>query len=133
MRRSLIILMVCVLVIGGIGATFATGMTFSNVGALSLKEYSVPQVNVDYLYYHIRSDTECVVEAILTFDGDLGAGSHILIALLDSEGTVIDQGFKTLDYNLHKGSTVTIVLNGQDQLFESICEAKVTVAPSFVP
>jgi len=132
-RKSLIILMVCVLGISGMGAAFATDMDFTNVGSLSLEQHSVPQVNVTHLYYHIRSDTLIVVEAILSFDVALGAGSQILVSLMDGTPAVIDRGLKTLDSYLAAGSAVTILLEGQDQLFTSIVTDQVTVLPSFAP
>ena len=56
MRKALIIgLIVCVLAVGGIGAAFATGMTFTNVGALSLGIEPVPQVDCDYVGFHLKS------------------------------------------------------------------------------
>jgi len=143
-RRTLIILMVCVLVIGGIGAALATGMDFTNVGALSLARHSVPpQVNADSLVYLNSEGSACiegqlVVGVELSFDSDLKEGSQIHVALLDSLGILIDQGRtgeRGLDSDLPNDSTVTIYMEEGNHPLNTIDQAKteVTVLPSFVP
>ena len=74
MRKALLIgLIVCVLAISGIGAAFATGMNFSNVGALSLGIEPVPQINCDHVAFHLGSaqGQPVVVDGVyLSFDRD---------------------------------------------------------------
>ena len=126
---------VIVLALGVVGAASATGMTFSNVGALSSHQYSVPpKVNADKVVYITSGGL--VVSVTLSFDSDLKAGSQIHVALLDKNANVIDQGRTAVDglaYDLPAADTVDIVLNGGNQTLDSIDSAKVTVAPSFEP
>ena len=132
MRRSLIILMVCVLVIGGIGVAFATGMVFDNVGALSSAVHETPKVNCDGIAYL----GDPVVSVLLSFDSDLKAGSQIHVALLNAGGEVIDWGATPetgLVSYLSADDSVTIDMKVGDQTLDSIDTDKVTVAPSFEP
>ena len=56
MKKVIIVsLLVCVLALGSVGAAFATGMGFSNVGALSLGISSVPQIDTDHVSFHLKS------------------------------------------------------------------------------
>ncbi len=54
MRRALLIgLIVTVLAVSGIGAAFATNLSFTNVGALSMGRTEVKHVNVDYIGFEL--------------------------------------------------------------------------------
>lgn len=135
MKRSLIILMVGVLVIGGIGAAFATGMLFGNVGALSSAVHEIPEVNCDEKYYNIDIN-DFVVSVTLSFDSDLKAGSQIHVALLNIGGEVIDWGATPvtgLGSDLSEAESVIIGMDGKDRTEGEIYSDKVTVAPSFEP
>lgn len=74
MRKSLLIgVIVVMLALGTIGAAFATGMTFSNVGALSLGSEDVPVVNCDYVAFHLDSSQgeDVLVDGVyLSFNQD---------------------------------------------------------------
>lgn len=97
MKKALIIgLIVSVLAIGGIGAAFATGMNFDNIGALSLGREPVDQVNVDYLGYILTTGFGFGVKVdgvYISFDKNIvseGVGSEgnktiIFVSLRDNE------------------------------------------------
>jgi len=91
MRRVLLIgLIVCVLAMGGIGAAFATGMGFSNVGALSLGTGDVPQVNVVDVGWELYSGAGLgvVVDGVyLKLDRNIAAGTVIFISLRNTGWT----------------------------------------------
>ncbi|MBU2009864.1 MAG: hypothetical protein KJ624_08540 [Chloroflexi bacterium] len=91
-RPVLIGLMVMVLALGAIGAALATGMNFSNVGALSSAGAELPQVNTDRVGFISLPDGSGVGGVALSFDRDLAAGSTIWVAI---DGQV--QGWKVLD------------------------------------
>lgn len=84
MRKALLIgLIICVLAMGGIGAAFATGMNFTNVGSLSLDYEGVSQVNCDFVGYELHT----------------GAGI----------GVVVDGVYISFDKNLHSGANSTVL------------------------
>ena len=136
MRKSLLIgLVVCLLALGGIGAAFATGMGFSNVGALSAGGGNIPQVNTTYVGYNVKADgvsgegtwywpdtsvTCPVVESVdLKFDRGLRAGTEIWVFLVENgntaqvpkDDTIRGSGFVTLNTYLPAGSLLTVPLN----------------------
>lgn len=76
-----IALALIIMSLGAIGAAFATGMNFSNVGALSSSEAQIPQVNVDHIGFLSTSDGSGVDRIALSFDRDLTAGSTIWITI----------------------------------------------------
>lgn len=88
MRKALLIgLIVCVLALGGIGAAFAAGMTFTNVGALSLGVKLVPEINCDYVGFHLASgaNTPVVVDGVyLSFDKSF-TGAAFSVSLRGSD------------------------------------------------
>ena len=56
MRRALLLgLIVAVLAMGGIGAAYAGGMGFTEVGALSLGVEEIPEIDADYIGFHLSS------------------------------------------------------------------------------
>ena len=136
MRKSLLIgLVVCLLALGGIGAAFATGMGFSNVGALSAGGGNIPQVNTTYVGYNVKADgvsgegtwywpdtsvTCPVVESVdLIFDRGLSAGTEVWVFLVENAGTLQSPnddtirggGHMTLGAYLPAGSLLTVPLN----------------------
>jgi len=95
MRKALIIgLIVCVLAVGGIGAAFATGMTFvdGSVGALSLGSGSVDKVDVDYIGYELDTGDNLSVEVdgvYISFVQDIVSQANstvIFVSLRDVNG-----------------------------------------------
>ena len=70
---------VIVLALGVIGAAFATGMDFSNIGALSSGEGDIEQIDTDYIGF--IGDESGVVGVALSFDRDLTAGSTIWVTI----------------------------------------------------
>lgn len=95
MKKALLIgLIVCVLATGGIGAAFATGMGFSNVGALSAGRANIPQVNVDGITWVVESDHPASAHWVkLSFDQDLGSDVGIGVDVLGSTGNVLRHGW----------------------------------------
>lgn len=135
MKRSLIILMVCVLVIGGIGAALATGMIFDNVGALSQVEHSVPP-GVTAADIICNPDVEQKVESVdINFTDDLEAGSQIHAALRDDANNVLDWGATGEDglpADLTGGIYFTLAMNGPRVLLSSVNQSNtiVTAVPN---
>jgi len=99
---------VIVLALGVIGAAFATGMDFSNIGALSSGIKDIPQINTDYVGF--LSNADGIDGVVLSFDRDLTAGSTIWVTVndevygrrvlgsfLDKDGEVIIGLDQTLD------------------------------------
>ena len=91
MKRALLIgLIVCVLAVSGIGAAFATGMNFTNVGALSAGSTSIPQVNVDGIIWVVETDHPASAYWVkLSFDQDLGSDVLISVDVLDGSNNVL--------------------------------------------
>ena len=89
MRKSLLIgVIVVMLALGTIGAAFATGMSFSNVGALSLGSENVPQVDCDYVAFHLDSSqgADVLVDGVyLSFDADF-TNAAFSVSLRDESG-----------------------------------------------
>lgn len=78
LRRAIMLgIAMVLLVAAAVGAAFATGMDFSNVGALSSGESEVSQANTDYMGF--VSEAEGVVAVAISFDRDLAAGSTIWV------------------------------------------------------
>lgn len=80
-KALLIAAVVIVLALGAVGAAFATGMDFFNVGALSSGEAELAQINTDSIGF--ISDKFGVVGVDLSFTEDLTAGSTIWVTVND--------------------------------------------------
>ena len=91
MKRILSIgLIVCLLALSGIGAAFATGMNFSSVGALSLGVKNIPQINTDYVGYHLTSalgDAVVVDGVYISLDTDISGTNAVSVSLRAADGT----------------------------------------------
>ena len=89
-KRLLIGVIVVVLALGTIGAAFATGMDFSNVGELSLGYTEVSQVNCDFVGYELFTGggIGVVVDGVyISFDKDLHSDQNstvIFVSLRDA-------------------------------------------------
>ena len=55
MKKILMSLLVIALMLGVIGAASTAGMSFSGVGALSLGVEPIPEIDVDYIGFHLSS------------------------------------------------------------------------------
>jgi nitrogen fixation protein FixH len=80
---------VIVLALGSIGAAFATGMNMTGVGALSLGIQNVPQINADYVGYHLSSaytQPVTVDKVIISLDTDLTGSNAFSVSLRDYWG-----------------------------------------------
>lgn len=107
-KTILISIVVVVLALGAMGAAFATGMDFFNVGALSSGETELVQINTDYVGF--RSNADGIDGVVLSFDQDLTADSTIWVAVNDDA-----YGRKVLDDPLSQDDEVII---GLDQTLE---------------
>ena len=74
---------VIVLALGVMGAAFATGMDFFNVGALSSGQVELTQVNTDHVGFLPASDGSGIDRVALSFDRDLTAGSTVWVTVND--------------------------------------------------
>jgi hypothetical protein len=87
MRKSLLIgVVLVVLALGTMGAAFATGMDFSNVGALSLGFGAVPQINCDYVGFHLDSANAkpVVVDGVYLSFNQSFSGAAFSVSLRDA-------------------------------------------------
>jgi hypothetical protein len=111
-KKALLIgVAVIVLALGGIGAAFATGMTFSNIGALSSGEAKVVQINTDHVGYLSADDGSGVDGVVLSFTRDLTAGSTIWVTIeIHGPPKAEAHGWTVLDYFLYKDWEVTVPL-----------------------
>lgn len=97
---------VIVLALGVMGAAFATGMDFSNVGALSSGKAELTQINTDDVGFLPAPDGSGVNRVALSFDLDLTEGSTIWVTVDDDI-----QGWKVLEGFLGQDEEVIIRLN----------------------
>lgn len=95
-----------VLALGAIGAAFATGMDFSNIGALSSGKADLVQINTDDVGFLPAPDGSGINRVALSFDRDLTAGSTIWVTVNDE----VD-GWIVLDSFLGKDDEVIVGLN----------------------
>jgi hypothetical protein len=132
-KPLLIAVAVVVLALGAIGAAFATGMDFSNVGALSSGEAELVQINTDDVGFLSSPDGKGVDKVALSFDRDLAAGSTIWVTIEvhgcpKADGEV--HGWKVLEGFLDKDGEVIVqldhVINVDD--ISKIKKVTVTVA-----
>ena len=105
----LIGLAVIILALSGIGAAFATGMDFFNVGALSSGQADLVQINTDHVGF--LSNADGIDRVALSFDGDLTAGSTIWVTVNDEV-----HGWEVLGSFLDKDAEVIV---GLDQTLET--------------
>jgi len=99
---------VMILALGVMGAAFATGMDFFNVGALSSGKADLPQANTDHVGF--VSNSSGIDGVVLSFDRDLTTGSTIWVSVNDDA-----HGWKVLGSFLHKDDEVIV---GLDQTLE---------------
>lgn len=86
-------------------------MNITGVGFLAGGQASVTSpANVDKVDWVLAKvgNKWMVVGASLSFDGNLAAGTTIYVELLDSSGTVISSGSKTLASNLLASDSTTV-------------------------
>ena len=113
MKKAIIIsLLVCVLALGSVGAAFATGMGFSNVGALSLGVEPVPQINTDYIGFHLVSSATAPVTVdgvYISLDKNLTGTNAVSVSLRYSDGTEA-AWYAANDVTWLKGNTYLVTL-----------------------
>jgi len=118
-KKALILgLIVSVLAISGIGAAFATGMGFNNVGALSLGVQAVPQINCDYVGFHLDSANAkpvCVDGVYLSFDKDF-TGAAVSVSLRSADMTELCY-FAKNNYSQNAGDTKCWKLQDEGGLY----------------
>lgn len=112
---------VIALALGVMGAAYATGMNFSNVGALSSGNGELVQINTDDIGF--LSCLDGVDRVALSFDRDLTAGSTIWVTVDDEV-----HGWKVLDSFLSKDNEVIIQLDEILDIDDIHSGKKVTVA-----
>ena len=103
-KRILVAVAIMVLALGVIGAAFATGMDFSNVGVLSSGEADLAQANTDDIGF--IGDKSGIVGVALSFDRDLSKGSTVWVTVNDEV-----HGWKVLDSFLDKDDEVIVGLD----------------------
>ncbi len=119
--------------LGGVGAAYATGMDFANIGALSSGEGQLVQVNTDYMGFVGEEDG--VVAVVLSFDRDLRAGTTIWVTVkvpgIPKPKNEI-RGWLTLGSFLDKSQDVTVPLDDviEPDDVDKIQKVTVTVAES---
>ncbi len=104
-KALLIAAAVIVLALGAVGAAYATGMDFSNVGALSSGKTELAQVNTDDVGFLPSPDGSGIDRVALSFDRDLTAGSTIWVMVNDEVS-----GWKVLSSFLGEDNEVIILL-----------------------
>lgn len=92
MRKKAILIgvIICVLTLSGIGSAFAAGMGFTDVGALSLGITWVPEVNADYIGYHLDSAIyePVIVDGVyISLDQDIGPDNAVSVSLRAADGS----------------------------------------------
>jgi predicted outer membrane repeat protein len=92
-KKALLIgVIVSVLALGGIGAAFATGMSFpANVGALSTGAVGIPQVNVDGVTWWVNNlYPDAYVDTVtISFDRDLAANTEYGVTVVGTGDSVL--------------------------------------------
>jgi len=109
---------VIILALGVMGAAFATGMDFFNVGALSSGKAELTQINTDDVGFLPAADGSGVNRVALSFDRDLTEGSTIWV-MIDDEV----RGWKVLGSFLSQDAEVIIGLD-QTLDFDDIHSSK---------
>lgn len=114
---------VIVLSLGVIGAAYATGMDFSNVGALSSGKADLAQANTDDVGFLSATDGSGVDRVALSFDRDLAAGSTVWVKVDDEV-----HGWKVLGSFLSKDNEVIVQLDEELDIGDICKSNKVSVA-----
>jgi len=129
-RKVLLIgITVIVLALGVIGAAFATGMDFLNVGALSSGKADLVQINTDDVGFLSAEDGSGVDRVALSFDRDLTAGSTIWVTVEVHGGPKAEvHGWIVLDNFLDEDDEVTVPLDKVIKVDDIGKIKKVTVA-----
>jgi hypothetical protein len=134
MKKSLLIgAIVIVLAMSGIGAAFATGMSFSNVGALSLGWGSVPQINTDYIGFHLVSAASLPVRVdgvYISLDTTIGPDNAVSVSLRNAADTEL-AWYAANNVSWAEGTTYLVNLTPSDSVLpgpEQVYYVKVTVA-----
>jgi len=99
-------ILIIVLALGVMGAAYATGMDFSNVGALSSGQVELAQINTDHVGFLSSPDGSGIDRVALSFDRDLTAGSTIWVTVNDEV-----HGWIVLDDPLSQDGEVIIGLD----------------------
>ena len=105
-KAILIGIILIVLALGAIGAAYATGMDFSNIGALSSGQGEPVQINTDDVGFISSPDGSGVDRVALSFDRDLNAGSTIWATVNDEV-----HGWTVLGSFLHQDDEVIVQLD----------------------
>lgn len=106
-RKALLFgITVIILTLGVMGAAFATGMDFTNVGALSSGKSELTQINTDHVGFLSSEDGYGIDRVAISFDRDLTIGSTIWIKIDDEV-----YGWKVLDIFLSADDEIIIELN----------------------
>jgi len=90
MKKILVSLMLIAVVVGVLGTASTAGMSFNNVGALSLGIKDVPTVNVDYLGFHLSSAYTYPVtvdKVYISLDQDISAPNAVSVSVRASDGS----------------------------------------------
>jgi len=98
-RKALFIgVAIIILALGVMGAAFATGMDFSNIGVLSSGNSEPAQINTDHVGF-LSAEDGCGVDRVaLSFDRDLNAGSTIWVTIDDEvHGWEVLESFMSQD------------------------------------
>lgn len=122
-KSLLIMAVVIVLSLGVIGAAYATGMDFSNVGALSSGKADLAQANTDDVGFLSATDGSGVDRVALSFDRDLAAGSTVWVKVDDEV-----HGWKVLGSFLSKDNEVIVQLDEELDIGDICKSNKVSVA-----
>jgi hypothetical protein len=114
-RKALLIAVaLVVLALGVMGAAFATGMDFSNVGALSSGKAELVQINTDDVGFLSSLDGKGVDRVALRFDRDLAAGSTIWVTI-EVQGCS-GHGFPGADGEVHGWKVLDRFLDEDDEV-----------------
>ena len=111
-KKALLIgVAVIVLALGVVGAAFAIGMDFFNVGALSSGKADVVQINTDDVGFLSSPDGKGVDRVALSFDRDLTAGTTMWVTIeIDGCGEEV-HGWTVLGSFLSKDGEVIVPLD----------------------
>jgi len=112
-----------VLALGTMGAAYATGMDFSNVGALSAGKSDLVQVNTDDVGFLPAPDGSGINRVALSFDRDLTAGSTIWVTIDDEV-----HGWKVLNNFMGQDDELIIRLDQTLDIDDIHSSKKVKVA-----
>lgn len=125
--------LVSIMALAGTGLAFSTGMSFSNVGGLSLGYGTVPQINTDYIGYHLNSAlyAPVIVDGVyISLDTSISGTNAVSVSLRAGDGSELCY-YAANDVTWDAGTTYQVPMTadgdplpGPDQVFY----VKVTVA-----